>query len=110
MRLVVASLVPLIFGYGASALAQPPKSPDIRLTQRDYPLVGVELPPVTRPPECGVLNRPRRATGPHARDQVMEERRRMAKSWMIAPSPPLNPRSFYCGVIPSVSNSTPIHH
>jgi hypothetical protein len=107
MRLVIVSFLALMFGCEATAIAQATKPSDIRVTKRDYPLVGVELPPVTRPPECGVLNRRQSATGPRTRDEVMAERRRMANSWMTAPSRPVNPRSIYCGVIPSASDSTP---
>jgi hypothetical protein len=97
MRVVIASLVALMFGYDATAIAQTTNQSEIRVTPR--------VAPVMPPPECHVLNRPRSANGPRSESEVLAERRRIADSWLLAPTQPKHPRAVYCGVVPSA----PLH-
>lgn len=80
MRLVIVLLATLMFGYEATALAQATNPSPIVVTQRNYPRRTVEMPPITTPSQCGVLNGPNSARGPGP---------------------------VYCGVVPSAPNWTP---
>jgi len=110
MRLVIAFFVTLMFE--GTALAQATSPSAIRVTQRPLsqsvvprPAAGaMELGP---PPECGVLNPPHSGARTLSSTDLMAEQRRMADSWKRAGLKP--GRGFYCGVVPSVSDSTPLN-
>jgi hypothetical protein len=59
------------------------------------------------PPECTVLNPPHTGARTPSWTDRMAEQRRMADSWKRAGLKP--GRGFYCGVVPSVSDSTPLN-
>ena len=81
MRVVIAAIVGLAIGYGSTAFAQATKPPEIRVTQRSYRPI-VEVPPLTTPSQCGVVNRPK----------------------LLRPQGPV-----YCGVVPSPPHGTPVN-
>lgn len=64
MRLAIALLATLMFGYEGRALAQATNPSPIVVTHRDFVRRTVEVPPITTPPQCGVLNGPNSARGP----------------------------------------------